>query len=788
MAERIVLKKLECPSCGASLKAGNLKDPITCVHCENTFIPEEEVRTAPRNESVSGGGVGGILKVEGMRTPSSALAYIELLFEEYDWESFAYAQTLSIAELDKLADSLKVTSADDKNTWIACFKTIFVPFAHKIAGCKQILTSVIEEYKNDNLDAYSKFDAYKRVAAMVTVRKNRILEKLEKILAKAAKYGASDEEVSNLKADVDTIRNAAAVSVYNNIEEIAEIKAYNDRKNAKIVEELAAEGINAEAAYSQAKALLAQKNYVGALNILLSLRGYSDTKTLADKIDKYFLISDVVEIEGNLYYYKDRNAEEETFDLHPTVNGKIAEKPIIKNMGKIITNYADILYYLDGNGKLKKYNLSSREETKIFDKALQKRLFVYGRKIFALANKDGDFGENGRFDVIALDVKTGVVTTVLTDINGIVALYGNKMIYTMTRKVAQGEDVNTYKTFTNILNVDTMVTVGLGTRKVNVEGFGENYVVFTRVSPNNYNRNLYIKPLDKEAPEKLIEKNIFKFCAIIKDKLFYYIGNSRNQTLININRDGTGRREWQSFISSVLLEQGGWVYFIRRSGYNSVLCKSRLDGSQYSVVASDIDTFIRIKNGYLYYVNDEAALVKVRMDGTNWQKLCDDVETVLTIREDKVVFVSVDDRITVNNYEQITTQKVKSIYAVDFSGSGKIKLAYNIINAKYYDENTIYYVDAKDTVVSSAGVDSMETTRTLYRLDVDAVNEVKLLEMAVEAEEKSVSGFTIAMIIMSLAFFFALMGFAGEAGGFAAFCMVAGVISGIVGLGLKFSD
>ena len=39
---------------------------------------------------------------------------------------------------------------------------------------------------------------------------------------------------------------------------------------------------------------------------------------------------------------------------------------------------------------------------------------------------------------------------------------------------------------------------------------------------------------------------------------------------------------------------------------------------------------------------------------------------------------------------------VKSIYAVDFSGSGKIKLAYNIKSASAYDENTVYYIAAEE--------------------------------------------------------------------------------------------
>ena len=150
MAEKVNLKIMKCPTCGASLKAANGNDTITCVYCGNSIVPVAEATPVAQNENVSGG-FSGVLKVEGIKTSSSALAYIEQYFEEYDWEAFAYAQTLSVSEIDKLAGSLKVSSADDKNTWFACFKAVSVPFVHKIEGCKQILSSVINEYKKDNL-------------------------------------------------------------------------------------------------------------------------------------------------------------------------------------------------------------------------------------------------------------------------------------------------------------------------------------------------------------------------------------------------------------------------------------------------------------------------------------------------------------------------------------------------------------------------------------------------------------------------------------------------------------
>lgn len=782
MSEKAVLKTMKCPTCGASLKAKNNTEAITCVYCGNSVVPVTE--TTPATHAESTAGFSGVLKVEGIKTSSSALAYIEQFFEEYDWEAFAYAQTLSVAEIDKLANSLKVSSADDKNTWFVCFKAVTVPFVHKIAGCKQILSSVIEEYKKDNLDAYSKFDAYKRISAMISARKNGIVANLEKIAANAAKYGASSTEVNGLNADIDNIKNLSLVDVYSDIENIPEIKTFINEKNTKIADELAAEGINAENEYNRAKVLIDEKNYVEALNVLLSLKGYSDSNVLADKIDKYYLISDVLEIEGNLYYFKKENSENNTLCLYPTTDGKISDKAIIKNIGKIITNFADIIYFFDGGNKLKKYSLSTKTEEKIYEKSFDKKtIYVHGWKVFLLANKSTEYSSQKR-DLVELDLATSTVNIVLENIKEIVSFTDNKMIYTITEKTNSDSYESSYKTLTNIINVDTMDVIELGTKKVSIEGFIDNYVVYTQVSPNEYNKNLYIKALNSEEPEKLIEQNIFKFCDIIANKLFYYVGNSRNQSLININCDGSERKEWPLYISDVLFEQGGWLYFIRKAGYNSILCKSRLDGSKFSIIAADIEKFIDIKNGYLYYINDVSTLVKVRMDGSNLQELCDDVETVLSVKEDKIIFVSIDDRITTGGFEQATTRIVKSIYAVDFSGSGKIKLAYNIKDAKEYDDNTVYYIAAKEIKSSYDQLD--KHLDVLYKLDVETNQVEKLLDLEVQKEESNINGFTIAMIVMAIAFFFAFIGFAAEAIGLGVFGLMTGIVSLMIGLALKW--
>jgi hypothetical protein len=324
-----------------------------------------------------------------------------------------------------------------------------------------------------------------------------------------------------------------------------------------------------------------------------------------------------------------------------------------------------------------------------------------------------------------------------------------------------------------------MEIIEFGAKKIKIEGFINDSVVYTRVAPNNYNKNLYIRSFDSSDSEKLIEKNIFEFCDIIAGKLFYYIGNSRNKSLININHDGTGRREWPLYTSELLFEQGGWIYFIRKVGYNAVLCKSRIDGSKHSIIATGIEEFIEIRNGYLYYINSESTLVKVRMDGSNLQELCDDVEEVLAVKEDKIIFVSYDDKIKPNS-ELGQGRNVKSIYAVDFTGTGIYKLAYDVIQAKAYDESKIYFTAQSQNEYADDA--NPYGGQALYELDVDTNEIQERLQLQISEEESGLSSFAIAMIIMVVAIFICIIAFSGGAIGFGVLMLITAFISMICGL------
>ena len=665
--------------------------------------------------------MGGSVRIDGIKTSSSALAYINQLFEGYDWEAFAYVQSLTVGEVDSLVRSLKVSSADDKKTWMLCFESVAVPYKRKVEGCVWILDAVIEDYKQGAFEAYSHFDAYKRVAAMIANARGDVTAALEKYISLAEKYGAEADELAAMKNEAGRIGELELPLLYENIEDIPQIKQYMTEKNAAVVASLAADGIDADSEYWRARSMIDSGDYVGALNILLSLRGYSDSEEFIEKLDKYFLIGDVLEIEGKLYYFS-KAQDTEVLSLYPAVGGVVGSSPIISDIANIVGNHANLLYYISIGGKLKRYDLSCGRSERLTKESFSgKSIYYYNRQFFLLSDTNS---------IWVIDLYGGTVRCAIENVRSIDGLLVGKLIY---RGNLDG--------FLYVADLNTMAITRLVSQSINIHGVMGDLLIYSQNAPNALNLDLYVKDIKGMGEARLLESNVYSFCDIMAGKIFYYVGNSVSKTLISITPDGGERRELPRLVHTLLFEQKGFLYFIRRSGHNSVLCKCRHDGSDFRVIAADVERFINIKNGYLYYVNSYSALVKVRMDGSNRQSLCDRVESVLAVRDDKIVFVSYDDNINVAAGEYTKTVSVKSIYAVDFTGGGKIKLAYNVKETEKYSENTVYYIKETDNSGYGGG------RRLLYRLNVESNVSEPLLALDPVVSQSSSVGCLVPLLI-----------------------------------------
>ncbi len=712
MEKKIELKIMQCPTCGADLKVEKPGEAVACVYCGNEIVP-----VVSSSSEMNRDGLGMSVRVEGLKTPASALAYLDLFFDDFDWDSFVISNTSAIRDIEKIADRLKTSSADDKNTWIFCLKAICRTYSERVLRSAKLIDGIVKKYKDDNLDAYSDFDAYKRIVKSLKREYPTVAALRKKYLVYAEKYGAQADEIAQLEATYTVTDPAVCLKDYADIKDIPAIAEHIKNKNAAIAGELAMQGIHAQQEYETALACINEGEYVKALNILIMLNGYEDSLRLIGKIDRVFSISDIWEIEGVRYRLiteESKRGKVQTYALYPFADGELADRPIVRKMTSIITNYADILYYFDVNMKIRAFDLKNKTDKLIDKKSFTEKSLTVSedrRKVFILHVKENETLKS----FYELDLANGTLTLLKERIKEICFNQDGKF----TIKESVKTDKSSAKTVLSVFCVDTKQTYEIDDAKSEVCGYIDNAVVYTKPNPNKHNKSLYIKQLRENSPRVLLESNILDFCNIIAGKIYYYIGNNRNRILININPDKTQRKEISLYLKSVLFEQGGWIYFIRQSGYNTVICRSRTDGSRTGVVCSDIEEFIRYEDGYLYYINSASCLMKVRMDGSNLQTLCTRVKDVLSIDDEKVIYISAD--AAVNNQNEVaattTSRAVSSIYVTDTAVGGRMKLAYDVFRAKEYDEDYIYYIEK-----GKAG-----SQRTLYRLSVKTYESEKVL-------------------------------------------------------------
>lgn len=756
MAE-VVLTTLKCPNCGANIRAEDLKKPVECLYCGSTVIPT-------RNQFSNAGAYTPVntTRVDGIKNSSSALAYIETFFDSFDWDAFAYSDDISILEIDMLVESLMVTSADEKNTWILSFLSTYTPYMKKARSCEHVLDDVVAGYMKGNLDTYSKFDAYKQIVAMLEDTRPSVVKALENAVVNAEKYGASNAEIYDLKTKLDGVKFLNVSVAFETVESIPQIQEYIRQKNERIKSELLADGIDADAEYERALAAIEENKYTDALDILMILHGYRDSGKLIEKVDKLFVISDVLEIAGSLYYLQ-KARDGESYDLYKVKDRVVSSSPILNKIARIVTNYANRLYYIDTSNRLRCFDLMTCLVNKVYKNEFDPKSVFLKRDgyLYIVARVQNASSDTSSVEFATIKLSNGEIKIVLSNIEKVCQVFDKKIVYVVSEK--KGVRITKICDY----NGENVMTVGRG---VIVEGVVDDSVIYTKPSPNKFNKDIYV--ISKENEPRLIEKNIYKFDGVYAGKLFYYVGCEYRSSLINVNLDGTQRREMPSCVSKILCNIGEHIYFIRTSGHNSVICKSRIDGSGMCVVADDVEDYIALKNGYMYYLDYYAHLIRVRMDGSGRKDLCKSVKKVLFVDDNKIVFLSTDGKMRGQGEEP--DRVVSSIYQIDLLGEGIRKLAYDVKEAKQYDDNFVYYI-AEKPATGDTRLDM------LFRLDLQTGDIVKLMEIRVSTK-KSNMGCLASIIAAVLLLIITFIGISNESMGLLIFGGLGVLIAGVAGI------
>lgn len=695
----VVLQSVTCPSCGSRLKYRPGETSVTCPFCDGVYY----VNKQNNNDSSQSSNVH---KIEGMQTPSSTLAYVEQYFDNYDWDAFAHDEDLSIYNIDKMLGKTKAVSADDYKTWAAAFLAIVIPLNKKIESRDRIFKEALEEYKKDNADAFSMYESYKRITNYLITNYQDRIDLANKYLEYASKYGIPKE----YKAELVKMINYKAVealkeTIFDSINDVPIIVEYNKKQEEELKEELLKEGINADETYNNAVELFKDKKYKSALKGFYSLCGYKDSDKYIEHINRMvFLGKDFFITDDGVFYTEKRT---KAFSIYRVENGKQSDKTIAKNVSKIICNYGGTILYFDNESynNLKALNLLTGEKTKIQGGFLETgyhKILDLG-KIYLISTDE----YRKDFDLVELDVEDLSVKKLFATDSKEITYFGSHIIYF---KKNSNSKISTYA-----YDIFTGESFLIASNKVSVVGvIGDRYFL-TLKNPNLDNKALFYIDRKPDAVAKLIENNITSAVTIFDERIYYYSkSNTGYYYLVSNNLDGTDRVELSSRVRKLLFKQGDWLYCIRGYGYNTVLGRIKTDGTCLQSIASQIEYFVKIENGFIYYIDDEKDFCRVRMDGGKNSVLAHGVSNVLKIDDNSVIYSARDG----DN---------DSLYEIEFGKKGHRKLAYLTLDSKKYDDDTIYFINKK-YAVNKDGVSEGTANNFLKQINIQTYEEKTLFK------------------------------------------------------------
>lgn len=736
MAEKILTGF--CPNCYCKLDYDANGGVVQCPGCDSNIavsnvLTSLDVTASPAGkEAVEGAALQQL--ISSIDTAESGLAYLENYFENFEWEDYNHSPALRIRDIREMIEKNKIKNAANPQTWLLEFKGIIVPLNHKIEGLAVLGKEMAEVYNGeDDTNVHAIYDVYKKICNALASNKDELLKTLSLDIKYAEKYGLDAALVAEMKEEYAAfeakIAEVKACDKYIEVPAIAEAIA---EKEAELVKELAAKGINAEQTYSFAvQDYQYTQDKLSVLKEFQSIRGYKDSVQYINKINRLFNFnSELFDIGGRTFTTereessalnvsamgkKDAAQEEQsnaqkgtTYALFEVNNGRVDKKPVCTGISYIIASYASRLYFVKNNAQICRYNTITREETVIdkarpndykninnkyafyFDKKgtqffFRKKLEVkqtqvgcfgslFGKKPTAIENKNN-------YSLVSVDLASGNASTLVDEIVDICDYFGSKVFYTYS------QDPKSDKTIFMICDIETGEKTKVLDENCLIHAVHEDKVVYSLFEPNAY--NLTIRSYDlTNGVDTLLEENIYDFFGIVEGKVYYTIGNDEYQPLYSINFDGTGRTEILRNVERICEVKGGWMFALKSYGRNKALYKISTDGKKRIFLCSRVKKFVKFASGFVYYIDLANDLHIVRNDGREDRVLIADIDERNVIIDEDYIYYMREELVNDREYNY-------SLYRMEPDGSNTKKLAFDVLAMVPYDAETIYLSKAE---------------------------------------------------------------------------------------------
>lgn len=753
-----LIKKL-CPKChGSMLEFYENDDYVDCFACDESISVRDLLRSSESNFGAADGGSASLAVV--VDSPESGLIYLENFFANYDWEMYNQETGILIREIDDMVENNKIRQGASPVSWLLDFRSVSIPLRKRLEGLDALEAELVAGYSADNTGIMDLFDRYKNNVDALITNKPALLKRLQNDISFAERQGLDDANLQEMRAEAETL--TAALEKVKEVQKLVDLPAVAE-KQARIDKEMIsafkAKGIDVVAEYKNACMYFNQntRDKRVALRTFESIRGYADSISYIEKINRYFnyyhkffhffdtdyvfkthagavpVLDPTAKSEKKGCFSKKSKplplSEEDaytgdTLELYEVVNGEPAAEPILKSITSIIKYYGSILYYVKLGRMVCAFDLATGNHVELLAAEnasdlkvcadnqerycymgragksiyIRKRLDVIiekaGCKDKLFGKKDTVVERRNNYAVYELKLDDCTCNLMLDQVVDIIDRRDQYLFYTVAEELPHGE-VETEETRRALkklaimaMNTATYEKEVIFKEDCDIRAISGTKIVYTRRAPNRFNLDLHV--LDMVTKQDLtVEKNIYRFLAVINGKIFYYVGNKNYQPLFSNNYEGTDRVEIMTNVERVIGVIAGWIYVMKGYGRNALLVKISADGKQRLIICSQFRQSVKITDSHIYYVTSGNALRVVRSDGKENTLIAEDIDlNNVCVDKDCIYYL---------RSEWTGKRTNKSLYRMDMDGHNVSKLLFNVNSMKNYDDRTLY-VEREDQI------------------------------------------------------------------------------------------
>ncbi len=630
----------------------------------------------------------------------------------------------------------------------------------------------------DSSAAFGPFDIYRKIAKVLDARKDELLKRLQTAITYAEKFSLDKEKLATMKTEMVNVSDLYdGLKLYEDIHEVPEYKAAVDANNDKKGAELAAKGIDAQVEYEGAVNQYNSSNPDKgiALERFEKIRGYADSVEYIESINRCVDFNKLRSYFGKYYVFNKEEAKEGTFnakkgclgkkkeagstgetedvlaaELCEVVHGVPTTKGLVGGVEEILATYNNKIYYVKKNKGIYAYDIYRNYDAEIdqgkdvdyyrngsiqFATARNGRDLIIQRNIKPEDGKKGCLGGKKKkqakpdeirlnnYCLLHIDMLTSQSQIIIPEMVDVIGRFGNQIFYSHAhreQRPIEGKKGCLGKK-TELVPVTQMKVCDLTTGE-NKDVLSEscdlcevvgNKVIYTYYKNNKYNKDLHVYDL-KTGADVIIEENIFNYNRIIKDNIYYTVGNGTYYSLMRNSFDGANRKEVMKNVERIITDMAGWLYVIKGAGRNRAIYKVHSDDIEKRVLlCPQFSEIEEITATHVYYNDTSNCLRVVRTDGKENTEIGKNISSIYYFggdkapsriivdedclyycREERVADAKAVSLLNLGNLSGDTSspQYNLSLYKVDKDGHNMKKLVFNVDRVVNYDKKSLYYM------------------------------------------------------------------------------------------------